>query len=276
METINEFNKTEDISSRLNYSEGYVAFIDILGFSNFVNQKENADKVLLFTDFITKFQYLYNTSPKLDIKVAFFSDSIVLTTTQMLSLDSFFAAIWIAESFLVENTGLVFRGAITKGLFYHEGTIAFGPAIIEAYKMEAMANYSRILINECIANELMSGRAGVFKDTDGQYCFNSLVIGALRRTLEGLVENKEQLITGCKEEGDTIRKLIRENINTPYADKYIWRIRPYNWFCDFMPTFANCYGFELSENDRIELKSQKINIEEFMDEYGYHGTEKES
>ncbi len=64
----------------MEYTNGYVAFIDILGFSNLVSNEQNADKVKDLFEFVEKFQYLFNSTSKLNTNVAFFSDSIILST----------------------------------------------------------------------------------------------------------------------------------------------------------------------------------------------------
>ena len=64
----------------MEYTNGYVAFIDILGFSNLVSNEQSADKVKDLFEFVKKIQYLFNSSPELNANVAFFSDSIILST----------------------------------------------------------------------------------------------------------------------------------------------------------------------------------------------------
>ena len=49
----------------MEYTNGYVAFIDILGFSNLVSNEQNADKVKDLFEFVEKFQYLFNSTSKL-------------------------------------------------------------------------------------------------------------------------------------------------------------------------------------------------------------------
>ncbi len=70
----------------MQYTEGYVAFIDILGFSNYVNNADNGNQTLYLFEFVEQFCYLFNTSPSLKINVSFFSDSIILSSC---SLDKF-------------------------------------------------------------------------------------------------------------------------------------------------------------------------------------------
>ncbi|MBQ6929246.1 MAG: hypothetical protein IJN27_02950 [Oscillospiraceae bacterium] len=67
----------------MNYTEGYVAFIDILGFSQYVSNEDSVDGTYELFEFMDKFCFLFNTSPELKINVSFFSDSIVLTTDEL-------------------------------------------------------------------------------------------------------------------------------------------------------------------------------------------------
>ena len=148
------------------YKEGYVAFVDILGFSNYVLQEENAGKINDLMIFVNKFQYLYNKSPELKVKISFFSDSIVLSTEDNSHLGMVLLAIWIAESYLYEHTSLLFRGAISEGKYYNENNISFGPAVIKSYKLENEANYSRIIIDKNIMKKFETIPLDIFKDID--------------------------------------------------------------------------------------------------------------
>ena len=44
----------------MEYKEGYVAFIDILGFSTYVSNEENANGTYDLFEFVRKFCYLFN------------------------------------------------------------------------------------------------------------------------------------------------------------------------------------------------------------------------
>ena len=46
----------------MEYSEGYLAFIDILGFSKYVSTDENGPKTYDLFEFVKKFCYLFSTS----------------------------------------------------------------------------------------------------------------------------------------------------------------------------------------------------------------------
>ena len=57
----------------MKYTEGYVAFIDILGFSKFIEIEENGENTFDLFGFVKRFCRLFNSSNKLNVNVAFFS-----------------------------------------------------------------------------------------------------------------------------------------------------------------------------------------------------------
>jgi len=251
--------------SEINYTEGLVAFIDILGFSNMVLDEGNANKVKDITEFVSKFQGLFNSSPQLHTKVAFFSDSIVLTTDKMSHLQMLFCAIWIAEGYLYSQTGLLFRGGITKGLYYHEGAIAFGPAIVNSYRLENQANYSRIIVQDEIVNGLDELPDTIFMDTDGKYCYNPSIIGMMRNTPDGTDLTKDQFLKSFDEEREFVHKVIKDNLHTSVSDKYLWRIRAFNILCDHLPSFFEAHRIKVSASEINELMGKKLAIDSFLD-----------
>ena len=81
----------------MEYTQGYVCFIDVLGFSSYVKEDTNIEKTYGLFDFIKKFCYLFNDTKNLETQVSFYSDSIVITTSK---LDWLIPTIYIAESYL--------------------------------------------------------------------------------------------------------------------------------------------------------------------------------
>ena len=246
----------------MEYTKGYVAFIDILGFSNLVSNVESAEQVKKLFEFVEKFRYFYNTSPELNVKVAFFSDSIVLTTDNQENFTMLLSAIWVAESFLKENTKLYFRGGISKGLYYNEAGVAFGPAIVNSYKLENKAIYSRIIIDDEIAVNYDEDDFLIIKDSDGKYCFNPFSIGLLRNTSE---LNKEELTKSMEEEREILIDTILENFYTDFIDKYLWRIKPFNKMCDLLPKICEEYNYSFDSADMQRWKNLRISLKEIED-----------
>lgn len=225
----------------MQYSQNYVAFIDILGFSNYVSNEENAEKTQDLFAFVEKFRHLYNTSPQLRTKVSFFSDSIVITSDE---IESIILAIHLAESYLKKNLGLLFRGGICYGKYYHKNDITFGPAVISAYRLEQKAIYSRIIIDTAISDQI-DLKLYTFRDMDGYICCNPYCT-ILNDALDGLddVVNSGEDVTQAILSFFTKSKIellnqIQKYKGTTVVDKYLWRVRPYNYTCSLVGSLSH-------------------------------------
>lgn len=135
----------------LELSSHFVAFIDILGFSEMVRadcESSSPPKHL---------ELLYNAHLRavgtlgrdLDAGLIQFSDSIVFSRPFDLSqLDGFVSAVaaW-QQSLLVD--GLLCRGGVTFGKHFVKDRFMFSKGLIEAYHLENMeAKYPRIVVSE--------------------------------------------------------------------------------------------------------------------------------
>lgn len=251
----------------MEYKEGYVAFIDILGFSTYVSNENNANGTYDLFEFVRKFCYLFNTSPQLKINVSFFSDSIVLTTDD---LEKLVAPIYIAESYLRGKLGLLFRGGICYGKYYHDNGVTFGPAVVSAYKLEGKANYSRILVDEKI--QIPEEKSIVFyRDIDGYLCLNpmgSILNEPIAYASEGEVYpegNINEIINNCfSKQREFLMEQIAKNKGTPVVDKYLWRVRVFNYTCNLIAdipdgeTIYEKINFTANEQLKGLLKKQLI------------------
>jgi hypothetical protein len=138
------------------YSERYVAFVDILGFSNIVRESvaspEQAKKL------IERLRNIRNISKELiadkvvehdDFMAQSFSDCIVLsenaTPTGLFHL--LFGVTGLCSRLLID--GMFTRGGIAKGKLHHSDEIVFGPAMLEAYRLESsLARHPRVLVDK--------------------------------------------------------------------------------------------------------------------------------
>ena len=220
----------------MEYAEGYVAFIDILGFSSYVSEEQNAENVSRLFSFVDKFCYLYNTSPSLGVHVSFFSDSIVLSADEFAQL---LLPIVIAEGYLKSELKLLFRGGITKGKYYHSSGVTFGPAVVSAYHLENQANYSRILIDDRIIEKDINEPQTVFRDTDGRWCMNIAAFIVFEGTSFGQDgahypdgNPGDIILNNFRKSRIAIIEAINAHLATPVVEKYIWRIKPFNYTCE--------------------------------------------
>lgn len=252
----------------MEYSEGYLAFIDILGFSKYVSNNANCEKIYDFFDFIKKFCYLFNSSPELEVQASFFSDTIVITAKK---LDKLLIPIYIAESYLKNNLELLFRGSIVYGKYYHKDETTFGPAVVSGYALENKAVYSRILLDEniCVPYEASIFH---FTDIDGYRCLNpfgmvftEILSSAPERIVypESIDDELENVFSTKRTE---LLKQIKQHRGTPVVDKYLWRVRPYNYTCNYVlsipPNEVIYKDIGYSINDKLKEKISKLIISE--------------
>jgi hypothetical protein len=142
------------------YSERYVAFVDILGFSEIVRNSEHSPhqaaelvRVLERIRARASGAAIKRTDEMLgdDFKAQSFSDTIVLseaaTETGLKYL------LFSVENLVLDllAQGILTRGGIARGLMHHSDAIAFGPAFLAAYHLELnIAKYPRIVVDRSV------------------------------------------------------------------------------------------------------------------------------
>jgi hypothetical protein len=133
------------------YEKRATLFLDLLGFRSLIENKREKD-ILRILNLLPDagLQFKEASSSDVDFQCTTFSDCIVCSA-KMLARDNYMPAAllalyagWVALELLAK--GILVRGAMTVGdLYHHEGTV-FGPALIEAYELEAKhAQYPRII-----------------------------------------------------------------------------------------------------------------------------------
>lgn len=174
------------------YTQCYVAFLDMLGFKNLVAESSCSDIIEIFKVFKrmpisgvylgSKSVLSQNTAEALKMKVM--SDSICLYIDVNIPnalLCILASCMQIQYDLLNCATPIFLRGAITRGDIYAEKDVTFGPGLSEAYLMEANnAKYPRIILTkeilryiECSNYEEESVlKSIIFRDSDAFYAVN--------------------------------------------------------------------------------------------------------
>ena len=143
-------------------SEGYqhrvVAFVDILGFKSLV-AKGKVSTILKAMEIIRERVRLIPDNIDSPLQTSQFSDSLILSAPNdgngVIHLVHF-VSLLTSELFL---HGIWCRGAITSGKMHHEGSVAFGPALIDAIEMECrLAVYPRILVTYAVADRFVEAK----------------------------------------------------------------------------------------------------------------------
>jgi hypothetical protein len=137
------------------YTERYCAFIDILGFSGLIS---DLDRGKVSVAEIYRVLSAIHARPNAvrpqdaDLRYQSISDAVALSAA--LNAAGFDAICTAAEelSRRLLRSGYFARGGMTKGRLYHDHSMVFGPALVEAYRLESqIAKFPRIVIPRAVA-----------------------------------------------------------------------------------------------------------------------------
>jgi hypothetical protein len=144
------------------YEERYCAFVDILGFTDLIGDIK-AGKVQ-FDAIRNLLQQIH--SPRnsqvvgvgdTDFQAQSISDAITLSTRLTISGLSVLVDTIERLSLDALHEGYLTRGALCRGLLYHDKQMVFGEALISAYKLETrVAKYPRIMLTKQVFDDAMA------------------------------------------------------------------------------------------------------------------------
>lgn len=144
----------------MSYATRYVAFVDILGFREIITKSRTSDKMVEELAKALKSMGDRNTDLERSLGVEFksqtFSDCIIMSeAVSAKGLSHLLYQIQeLALSLLLK--GILIRGGICKGGLYHEASVAFGPAILEAYRLESsVAHFPRVILDGHIYSDVV-------------------------------------------------------------------------------------------------------------------------
>lgn len=178
----------------MEFSEYYVAYFDVLGYKDAFKKSEDVSAKLIESiessiDLMKDVVSIVNTPldnineeiPKIEYKI--FSDNVLICYKETkeplsgLSLVSFLRLVATIQRVFFERPHLIVRGGITKGPLYLTNDFVGGKALIDAVELESTAVYPRIVVADCILNELDSFKMqnGLFKSMIDASCQDLLV-----------------------------------------------------------------------------------------------------
>ncbi len=141
--------------SEKGYVDSFVAFIDVLGFKEFVKNNTFDSVISLFDNIKICLKIIPTLGNDIideqilkTVTYNIISDSIVISVpkTTKYSLEVLLYVVNLVVFDILHNYNLTCRGAIAEGDFYSEKDVAFGPALIDAYLLERdVAEYPRII-----------------------------------------------------------------------------------------------------------------------------------
>lgn len=157
-----------------------IAFIDILGFKELIENADKANDYTKISNLITKSSKIFSElNATQDFQFTQFSDSFVLSCKSFKMDDSMVFMIHLQElinMFLSEN--ILLRGGVTIGKVKHTKKLLMGTGMNRAYELESkFAKYPRVIIERdlfdywetCLYEYNVEIMFEVSKDDDGFY-----------------------------------------------------------------------------------------------------------
>lgn len=196
----------------LQLSSHFVAFIDLLGFSEMVRsdcESSNPPKYLeLLYDAHVRAAALFGKD--LDAGLTQFSDSIVVSRPfDLPALPNFISTIAAWQRSLLAD-GLLCRGGVTFGKHFVKDRFLFSQGLIDAYHLESkQAKYPRIVVSEDLLQLAVPtvdiGALKLLKEDDGVAFVDYLAvddpaqIGGLAAAAEALITKSQGGVASVQE-----------------------------------------------------------------------------
>ena len=135
-------------------TDRFVAFIDILGFRDFIERMFN-DEPELFGTLLEALESANSMAGERDPEnvraISAFSDSVVISEGGPFGTAGLLAYVRAFAGQLIRR-GILCRGGIAQGRTYHAGGIVFGEGLLRAYDLERdVAKVPRIVIADEVA-----------------------------------------------------------------------------------------------------------------------------
>lgn len=233
--------QAEEFRSTLVYQRRIVAFLDVLGWAHAVALSEtDADLAKRLGVALASVREQIQNSDKIredfpaaifDIRISQFSDSIVVSMAAGdldRDQDQFSWALrQIVYNFL--SAGLLVRGGVTVGPMIHQGNLAYGPALTEAYGMEQRAINPRIILSSELSEIWGLGtpifdRNGNIIDLWSEWRIDRvdgvIFLDFLGPWPRGVLS--EHFVFRFNQAAGIVDKWLRESRSYRVRDKYVW------------------------------------------------------
>lgn len=238
----------------IRYRHSLVAFIDILGFKQLVNnQREELRKIRNNLTFLRKVAGVTTNSVSENDYAKMFSDNITLSLpVQKGALYSFLKQVVYLQGELA-NRGVFLRGAVVVGEHFEDEKVLFGPALVEAVELErSVALWPRVVVHPGVRRLMTeSGLWAIENQSDSKY-----VTSLLRRGPDGIsyvnylrifpdeCDSAEDGVNFLKNHRKWIEQEANKNkMNLSVLAKYYW--------------LATYHNLEMNKRKRSDLQIDK-------------------
>jgi len=209
------------------FENKFVAFLDVMGFSNLVSQN-NLDQLDRYFYHVNQILLKLKES---DSKINFLSISdsiIIISPTGLNGLIQIIRAIKEIQITLLRK-GILLRGALSYGsvFFDNVNNILVGKGYIKAYKLESQAIYPRVIIDPYIISLTDQDRAGFLKsiNKDDLLVYQNTRSSPIKD--DAVFIHYSEILDNDKKIHKTITsvyEMIKANLYTDQSifEKYIW------------------------------------------------------
>lgn len=277
----NDISKHEELMEEFQYKTGIMFYMDILGCRQ-LSLKSGVDEVSLtkvrkIVEIFQEIEKQYEDrhwgrnykmpitheghtidrvlgESNIEVTMSLFSDGIIISYYPE-TTDRF--VIWYEQMhqifndicrtiFIFARNGFFLRGGMSYGKFYHSGSVCYGPALLEAVRLEDEICYPTIAIGDSFreriledfrSNEIDDYAPGykypyelkIFAEDFFSIFLNSTTVNSQSKLmLDWLVS----IFYYDPDRIEPIKKAITEELNTNYPDKvkekYIWLAKRFN------------------------------------------------
>lgn len=193
----------------------FVAFIDILGFSDMVKRDSESPSGQQYLSrlFDVHCQAEQILGGRMKYELIQFSDSIVLSSPFVIErLPLFIDAISNWQRNLLVN-GFLCRGGITFGKHFISNNFLFSKALIDAYYMESnLAKQPRVIISDDLIQlspKVMSNPTFKAKREDDGLCFVDYLYSDSLVTRDVLIKSIEKIISEGLKKSSSVQEKMR-------------------------------------------------------------------
>lgn len=133
------------------YKKYGVAYLDILGFTSKVKDvREDAARLQKVAEDLESLETILSGPSTSKLHTHMFSDTIVLTFPKPSRVPGYGMSYLSLFQVYSAVRGFFVRGGISHGDHYEKGRVMFGPAYLEAFELEGLAVWPRVLIHPSV------------------------------------------------------------------------------------------------------------------------------
>lgn len=271
------------------YVDSYVALLDILGFKNYTKKKgfyhvlNMLRNITDFSNYVLKSPTNVLTEEMLStVTINIISDSIFISVPKSTerSLEILLLLVDTLSFLLTYHYEVLIRGGISEGDYYADETLAFGPALVEAYELEnSLAIYPRIILTrKTMETYTKNLKPDVIEwlyelvtlDADDQVFFADYIGFALIKISTDVQQGKTTIID-AENFFKKIKLFIEDelviNNDKHVREKYLYFRKYYNTIINSLTEkFGFAFPIELIFGEEYRKHKTKYEIDELIDD----------